>query len=98
MKIKKGDTVMVMTGKDKGVTAKVVHAFPKENKVTVEGVNIKKKTVRGNQENGFVEIAKPIDASNVMIIDPKTKKPSRIGKKKVGEKYVRVATKSGQEV
>lgn len=98
MKIKKGDKVMVIAGKDKGVTGSVVHAFPKKDMVTVEGVNIKKKAVRGNQEEGFVEIAKPIHVSNVMIIDPKTKKPSRIAKKKVGEKFVRVAQKSGQEV
>jgi large subunit ribosomal protein L24 len=98
MKIKKGDKVIVRAGKDKGVTGTVVKAMPKLGKVIVEGVNIKKKHIRVQQGDGIIDLAKPIDVSNVMIVDPKTKKPSRVGKKKVGDKYVRVAVKSGQEI
>jgi large subunit ribosomal protein L24 len=98
MKIKKGDNVIVRTGKDKGTTGVVIKAMPKTNQVIVEGVNIKKKHIRVQQGEGIVDMAKPIDVSNVMIVDPKTKKASRIGKKKVGEKYVRIAVKSGQEI
>lgn len=89
---------MVITGKDKGVTGTVVKALPKTEQVVVEGVNIKKKNVRAQQGGGIIDITTPIHVSNVMILDPKTKKPSRIGKKKVGDAYVRVAVKSNQEI
>ena len=101
MKIKKGDNVIVIAGKDKGKKAKVVRALPAENKVVVEGVNIKKKHERGRREGAkgqIIEFAAPINVSNVMIEDPKTKKPSRIGYKMVGDKKVRIAKKSGAEI
>lgn len=89
---------MVMTGKDRGVSGVVQKALPSKDMVVVEGVNIKKKHARPLQggQGQLIEITAPIHVSNVMIIDPKTKKPSRISKKKVGEKFVRVATKSQQ--
>ena len=97
MRIKKDDTVMVIAGKDKGKTGKVLKAMPKENKVIVEGINIAKKHVKpqGNQPGSIVEVEAPIHASNVMIIDPKTKKGTRIGHEidKKGKK-IRVTKKS----
>jgi large subunit ribosomal protein L24 len=99
MKIRKGDTVVVVTGKDKGKQGVVQRAFPRLNKVVVDGVNQKKKHVKPSQSNpdgSIVDIYAPIDASDVMLLDPKTKKPTRVGFK-VDEKgkKVRVAKKSG---
>lgn len=89
-----------MTGKDRGKTGVVEKAIPADNMIIVEGVNMKKrhaKPIQGGQGQ-IVEFAAPIDVSNVLIIDPKTNKPSRVGKKKVGDKNVRVAVKSQQEL
>lgn len=101
MKLKKGDNIIIVTGKDKGKKGKIVHVFPKENKVIVEGLNMVKKHQRPRKsgEKGTIkDIEMPINASNVMIIDPKTGKASRVGKKEVGDKMVRVARKSSQEI
>ncbi|MCC7160733.1 50S ribosomal protein L24 [Candidatus Nomurabacteria bacterium] len=101
MKLKKGDSIIIVTGKDKGKKGKIVHVFPKENKVIVEGLNMVKKHQRPRKsgEKGTIkDIEMPINASNVMIIDPKTGKASRVGKKEVGDKMVRVARKSSQEI
>lgn len=99
MKIKKGDLVQVMTGKDRRKTGKVVRVLPETNKVLVEGVNILKKHERPNQRNqqgGITEKEYPINASNVMLVDPKTGKPTRIGKRATaGGKNERYAKKSG---
>lgn len=100
MKIKKGDLVQVMTGKDRRKSGKVVRVIPETNKVIVEGVNILKKHERANQRNqqgGITEKEYPINASNVMLLDPKTNKPTRIGKRSVeGGKNERFAKKSGE--
>ena len=101
MNVKKGDTVVVLSGKDKGKQGKVIQALPKKNKVVVEGVNkVKKhqKPTQANQQGGIIEMEAPIDASNVMLLDPKTNKPTRVGIK-VDEKgnKIRVAKKSGYE-
>ena len=83
MKIKKDDTVIVLAGKDKGKTGKVLKALPKDNKVIVEGVNIQTKHQKQTQK-AAAEIKHQegtIDASNVMFYDTKAKKPSRIGYK-----------------
>jgi large subunit ribosomal protein L24 len=101
MKIKTGDTVIVLSGDDKGKTGKVLKAMPKENKVLVEGVNAAKKHVKPSQANpqGTVkDINLPIDASNVAVVDPKTNKATRIGYKTVDGKKVRIAKKSGTEI
>ena len=98
MKIRKGDRVMVIAGKDKGVTGEVLATFEAKNQVVVEGVNIRKKALRPTQLNpdgGIQSQEAPIDASNVMLVDPKTKKPTRIGHKEVKGKKVRYAKKSG---
>ena len=84
MKIKKNDTVMIIAGNAKGKTGKVLKVYPSENKLIVEGVNIKKRHTKPNQKNqqgGIVEKEAPINASNVMIIDPKTNETTRIGAK-----------------
>ncbi len=82
MKIKKDDNVIVTTGKDKGKTGKVVHALPREDRVVVEGVNIRKvhqKPRQSGQKGQIVEITMPVHSSNVALIDPKTKKATRVG-------------------
>ncbi len=101
MKLKKGDNVIIITGKDKGKKGVISKTLPKENKVIVEGLNMLKKHMRPRRQGekgSVVSVAMPINASNVMILDPKSGKQSRIGKKKVGEKFVRVARKSNQEI
>ena len=101
MKIKKGDNVKIITGKDKGKSGKIVRVLVKENKVIVEGANMMKKHQRprkSGEKGQMMNVSMPIHASNVMIVDPKTGKGSRIGKKKVGDKMVRVARKSDQEI
>ena len=101
MHFKTGDKVVVISGKDKGKEGKITHVLRAENRVVVEGVNIVKKHVKGNgQTAGSInEIEAPIHASNVMIIDPKTKKPTRIGHSvnKDGKK-IRVAKKSNSSL
>ncbi len=80
MKIKKGDTVIIIAGKDSGKTAKVIRAFPKHDQILVEGINIKKKHERARQQGkkgSMVSIEHPIHVSNAMHIDPKTGKGIR---------------------
>ncbi|ATD31349.1 50S ribosomal protein L24 [Macrococcoides bohemicum] len=99
MHIKKGDKVIVITGKDKGKTGTVIEALPKKDRVVVEGVNIVKKhqkPTQMNPEGGIVEFEAAIHVSNVMLIDPKTNKPTRVGTKIEDGKKVRVAKKSGE--
>ena len=102
MKIKKGDKVEVLTGKDKGKRGEVLRVYPEKNKVVVEGVAIAKRHVKpnaANQQGGIVEAEAAIDASNVALIDPTTDKPTRVGYliKEDGTK-VRVSKKSGAEL
>jgi large subunit ribosomal protein L24 len=100
MKIKKGDEVVVISGKYKGAKGKVIAAYPAESKVVVEGVNRAKRHVKPTQEQpGHIrDVEAPIHVSNVAILDPKTKKPSRVGYKIEGGKKIRVAKKSGEEI
>lgn len=98
MKIKKGDKVVVIAGKDRGKTGTVTRALPRENKVLIDGVNVVKKHRRANRARSkgqIVEIAMPVHVSNVMIVDPKDGKPTRITAKKTDGKYVRTTKKSG---
>jgi len=104
MKIRKGDNVIVTTGKDKGKKGKVARAIPRENKIVIEGINIKKiykSGGRSEEKKGqIIEKSFPIHVSNIMFIDPKTEKPTRIGyelDKKTGKK-VRIAKKSGVKI
>ena len=102
MKIVKGDKVVVIAGKDKGKEGLVQAVYPKVNKVVVEGVNVHKRHKKPTQQNPegiIVEMYVPIDASNVAIVDPKTKKATRVGYAvdKDGKK-VRIAKKSGSKL
>lgn len=100
MKIKKGDEVVVISGKYKGVKGKVLEARPTESRVVVEGVNRRKWHVKPTQEKPghILDKEAPVHVSNVAILDPKTKKASRIGFKVEGDKKVRVAKKSGTQI
>jgi len=102
IRLKKDDTVIVLAGKYKNKTGKILATHPTENKVTVEGINIVKKHVKPNRthpQGNIVEITKPIWVSKVAIVDPTTKKASRIGYSiaKDGTK-TRVFKKSGKEI
>jgi large subunit ribosomal protein L24 len=82
MKITKNDNVMIIAGNDRGKTGKVLKVFPKKNRVIVEGINIRKRHTKPSQTNpqgGILEKEAPINASNVMILDPKSNEPTRIG-------------------
>lgn len=84
IKLKKGDTVVVLSGKYKGKTGKITATHPTDNKVTVEGINIVKKHQKPNKQypqGGIIEMTKPIWVSKVAIVEPTSKKPSRIGYK-----------------
>jgi large subunit ribosomal protein L24 len=101
MKIKKGDNVIVLAGKNKGQKSKVLFALPAQNKVIVEGVNIVKKhqkSTKSGKKGTTVEKTLPIDVSNVAILDPKDNKPTRIGFKVEGGKKIRIAKRSGQKI
>ncbi len=109
MKIKVGDNVAIMVGKDRFTIDKkgnktrtvgqVIKAFPKQNKVVVRGVNIVKKHQRPsatNEAGGIIEVEAPIHVSNVMLVDPKQNVPTRVGYKMVDGKKVRYAKVSGE--
>lgn len=101
-RLQKGDDVVVISGKDKGKTGKVLRFFGEENRVLVEGVNLVKRHTRPNprmQQGGILEREQPIAASNVMLVDPSTGKGTRIRVKSddKGNK-TRVAAKSGTEI
>lgn len=98
MHVKKGDKVMVISGKDKGKTGIVLAAYPKKDRVIVENVNIVKKHAKPSQDNpqgGIINMEAPIHVSNVMPIDPKTGEPTRVGYQVIDGKKVRIAKKSG---
>ena len=101
-KIKKDDEVIVIAGKDKGKSGKVVRSIPKEGKVVVSGVNVVKRHQKADamgNKAGIVEKTLPINTSNVAIRDPKTGKPSRVGIKTLSDgKKVRFAKKSGEVI
>ena len=102
MNFKVGDEVVVITGSDKGKTGKIVRTLRDENKVVVEGVNIVKKHQKATAQEtgGIVEMAAPIHAPNVMIVDPKTKKRTRIGHTTDTKtnKKIRIAKKSNEKI
>ena len=102
IRLKKGDTVVVLAGKHKGKTGKVLAIHPTENKVTVEGINIVKKHQKPNREHpqgGIIELTKPIWVSKVAIVEPTSKKASRIGYNidKDGNK-TRIFKSTGKEI
>jgi len=103
-KIKKGDKVIVLTGRDKGRTGEVIELKPAEGRALVRGINMVKRHQRqtGTQEGGIISKEGPIHLSNLALADPKDGKPTRVGFKFVGEgrdrKKVRFAKRSGVEI
>ena len=99
MKIKKGDLVQVISGKDRGRQGKILSIIKDKDRVVVEKINLikKHKKATGNQKDsgGIIEFEAPIHISNVMVVDSKTNRPTRIGYKVVKGKKVRVSKKSG---
>ena len=100
-RIKKGDTVYVNAGNDKGKTGKVLSVDPEKNRAIVEGVNMVSKHTKPNAkqpQGGIIKMEAPIHISNLNLIDPKSGKPTRVGFKVEGDKKVRFAKKSGEEI
>ena len=107
LKVRKDDTVRIIAGKDKGKTGRVLRVNPTKQKVYVEGANIVKRhtkprtlrdTQRAQELGGIVEMEGPIHVSNVMLIDPDSGEPTRVGIKREGGRRIRIAKKSGKEI
>jgi len=101
LRIKKGDTVYVNAGNDKGKTGKVLSVAPSENRAIVEGVNMVSKHTKPHAkqpQGGIIKQEAPIHISNLNLIDPQSGKPTRVGYKMDGDKKIRFAKKSGQEI
>lgn len=101
--VKKGDNVKVIAGNDRGKEGRVLVVFPKKDRVLVEGINMRihhEKPSQQNPQGGRMEREAPIHISNVMVIDPNTGEPTRIGRKRIeedgGGRWVRYAKKSGE--
>jgi large subunit ribosomal protein L24 len=106
-RIRKDDTVRIIAGKDRGRTGRVLRVDPKKEKVFVEGANIVKRhlrprtlrdTQRAQELGGIIEKEGPIHVSNVMLIDPDSGEPTRVGVKRDDGRRVRVAKRSGKEI
>ena len=100
-RIRKGDKVVVISGRDKGKTGEVVKSIPKDGKVVVSGVNIAtrhRKPTQLNPQGGLERKEAPLHVSKVAIADPKTGKPSRIRFEMAGDKKVRIAVRSGEKI
>ena len=101
MKIKKGDNVRVLIGKDKDKEGKIEKIYPKGNRVLILGVNEYKRHVKSrakNQKSEIITITKPLPVSNVALVCPKCKKPTRVGYKITNNKKVRICRKCGKEI
>lgn len=100
MKIKKGDKVKIILGKDRGKEGKVEFVVGKSNKVFVAGANLYKRHVRkqAGSSGGIIDIPKPLDISNVVLVCPKCSKTTRVGYKRVGNDQVRICKKCRQEI
>ncbi|HIG18764.1 MAG TPA: 50S ribosomal protein L24 [Candidatus Handelsmanbacteria bacterium] len=102
MKIKRDDTVFVISGNDKGKRGRVLRVFPEQDRIIVEGVRMMKKHTKPTQrdpQGGIVEREAPLHVSNVMLVDPKSDEPTRVGRQRLGEgSQVRVAKRSGEMI
>ena len=99
--IKKGDTVYVNAGEDKGKTGRVLKVLVKKNRAIVEGVNMVSKSTKPSAKNpqgGIVKQEAPIHISNLSLIDPKSGKPTRVSIKHEGKNVIRVSKKSGEDI
>jgi large subunit ribosomal protein L24 len=99
-KIRKGDEVVVLTGKDKGRKGSVLQVLPKDNRAVVSGVNVVKRHQRqsANAEGGIISKEAPIDLSNLALLDPKDSKPTRVGFRMEGDRKVRYSKRSGEVI
>jgi large subunit ribosomal protein L24 len=103
-KIRKGDRVIVVSGKDKGTVGEVIRVIPEESRVVVQGVNLRIKHQAQTQSrgktipSGKIEFEAPISISNVMLVDPKDGKPTRVRIERKGEKPIRVSTRTGTPI
>ncbi len=101
MKLKTGDNVIIISGKDRGKTGKIIRVFPEVNRILIEGVNVVKRHEKPRQagkKGQIVDKTMPISAANAMLIDAKTGKRTRVGYKMDGGKKVRFAKKSGATI
>ena len=101
MKLKKGDKVVVLSGNDKGKTGEVLEVIPKNQKIIVKGVNIRKKHVKprkAGEEGGIIPSEFPVHSSNLNVVCPKCGKTTRIGYKTENDKKVRICKKCGAEI
>ena len=101
MKIKKGDNVLIISGKDKGRKGKIIESLPRKEKIVIEGINLRKKHMRpkkSGEKGQIVELPVPMSVSNVKIICPKCRKAARVGYKKEGKKKYRICKKCGQQI
>ena len=101
LKIKKGDNVVVLAGRDKGKRGEVITVMPKENRALVRGINMVRRHQRqsGTQEGGIISKEGPIQISNLALEDPKDGKPTRVGFKLLADgKKVRIAKRSGEQI
>ncbi len=100
LKIRKGDQVLVIAGASKGSEGEVLEVFPTKNRAVVEGVNIVKKHSKptGDNPGGINDIPAPIHISNLMLIDPKSGEPTRVGRREENGKLVRYGKNSGETV
>jgi len=98
--IKKGDRVLVIAGANKGTQGEVLEILPHKNRAIVEEVNIVKKHKKPTQDNpgGIIEMAAPVHISNLMLIDPRSGEPTRVGRKQVDGKSVRYSKKTGETI
>src|SRR5690606_14392471 len=97
-KLRRDDQVVILAGKDKGKSGKILSIYWKQNRVLVEGINKIKKAVKPTQENpngGIIDVERAVHLSNVALVDPKTGKPTRVKIEKKDGKNIRVAVKSG---
>ena len=101
MKLKKDDTVLVISGKDRGKKGKIIQAFPKESRILIEGVNLRKKHQRpkkAGEKGQIITMPGSVSVSNVKLICPKCQKPSRVSYKILDNRKVRICKKCNQEV
>jgi large subunit ribosomal protein L24 len=101
MNIRKGDKVLIIAGKDKGRKGKVIDVFPKQGKISVEGLNLKKKSIKpkkSGEKGQLVQAPAPISASNAKLICSKCSKPTRVGFKKEGGSKYRICKKCGEAI
>ncbi|GIW69546.1 MAG: 50S ribosomal protein L24 [Patescibacteria group bacterium] len=101
MKIQKDDKVKIISGKDRGKVGKVLRVYPSRGEVVVEGVNMVKKHIKPgkvSKEGGIISMEKPVKISNVMLVDPKTGEPAKVGYKIIDGKKYRINKKTGEVV